>query len=355
MPQKCVAVAMSGGVDSSVVAAILKEQCFQVIGVSMLLKLGVEVEALGNACRVAERLNIPHHMVDFRQFFKQKVIAPFCNEYMQGRTPNPCVICNHYVKLDALLKEAHKLGADYMATGHYARIESSNNTYHLLKGVDHNKDQSYFLYTLNQQQLDHLLMPLGNLYKSQVKRMAKEMGLSEILEKESRDICFIPRNDHHSFISQMVPSSPGDIVNSDEKVLGKHKGLPHYTIGQRQGLGLSVDCRLYVIRIDFANNRLVVGTQQQLAVNRFSTSRLSWVSGEAPQNTSGITAKIRYQATESGVDLHIYKDGRAEVSFAQPQQAVAPGQSIVFYSGNEVLGGGVIEDIYPQEGGKQNY
>ena len=353
MSQKCVAVAMSGGVDSSVTAAILKQQRYRVIGVSMLLNPEADDDAMQDAHQIAQRLDIPHHTLDFRQFFKQKVITPFCDEYGRGRTPNPCVVCNHYVKLGALLEEARRLGADYMATGHYARIESCDDNYCLLKGTDHNKDQSYFLYTLKQQQLRQLLLPLGGLHKSQVKKMAGELGLYDIIKGESQDICFIPKNNHHSFISERIPSSPGDIVDVNGRVLGKHNGLIHYTVGQRQGLGLSADNRLYVIRIDAAGNRLVVGKQQQLETSCLSTGKLSWISGEAPRDTAGITAKIRYKAPESGVELCI-TDSKAGVSFASPQQAVAPGQSIVFYRGEVVLGGGVIEKPYLTEGKEQN-
>ncbi len=349
MPQKCVAVAMSGGVDSSVTAAILKEQCYRVIGVSMLLKHDEDNKDLENARKVAEKLSIEHHTVDLRRFFRERVIIPFCDEYRQGRTPNPCVVCNHYVKLDALLKKVLELGADFMATGHYARIELCDNIYRLFKGVDHNKDQSYFLYTLKQEQLRHLMFPLGRLYKSQVKRMAKEIGFNDFLKKESQDICFIPDNDHHAFINEKVPSSPGDIVDTDGKVLGKHKGLSHYTIGQRQGLGLSADNRLYVLRIDFANNKLVAGTQEQLFTSQLSASRLNWISGEIiPQSITGITARIRYKSAESNIGMYV-DDGTAYIKLAQPQMAAAPGQSIVFYRKEEVLGGGVIEETFTEE------
>jgi len=353
MPQKCVAVAMSGGVDSSVAAAILKEQCYHVIGVSMLLNHDEDDEEIENARQVAERLAIPHHTVDFRQFFKQKVITPFCDEYRRGRTPNPCVVCNHYVKLDALLKKVVEMGADFMATGHYVHIELCGNIYRLFKGVDHNKDQSYFLYTLKQEQLRRLMFPLGRLYKSQIKRMAREMGFNDFLKKESQDVCFIPGNDHHSFISQKVPSTPGDIVDLDGNVLGKHKGLSHYTIGQRQGLGLSADSRLYVIRIDFTNNLLVAGTQEQLFVSQLSASQLNWISGKPPQDLAGITARIRYKAAESNIGTYI-DNGTAYIKFAQPQQSAAPGQSIVFYRKDEMLGGGIIEETFQEEEGEQD-
>ncbi|MFH1662738.1 MAG: tRNA 2-thiouridine(34) synthase MnmA [Chloroflexota bacterium] len=342
MPQKCVAVAMSGGVDSSVAAAILKEECYQVIGITMLLYSEYGNKEAENARQVAKNIGIPHHIVDFRRLFEKRVIIPFCNEYQQGRTPNPCINCNSYVKFDTLLKKAIKLGADFIATGHYARVEASTDDYRLLKGVDHSKDQSYFLYTLGQKQLQRLLLPLGTLYKNQTKRMARELGLADITKPESQDICFIPDSDYSSFIGKRISSPPGDIIDTDGRIIGRHKGLAHYTVGQRQGLGLSSNKRLYVIRLDTGNNRLVAGSQEHLFTSNLSANRLSWVSGKAPDETANITAKIRYRSPEVKVNLDINKD-TAEVRFAQPQWAVTPGQSTVFYQGEVVLGGGVIE------------
>ena len=342
MPQKRVAIAMSGGVDSSVAAAILKNQGYQVFGVTMLLHSDSANGTAEQAKRVAERLAIPHHVMDFRKLFSQQVITSFCNEYRQGRTPNPCVTCNHYVKFGALLNEARELGADFMATGHYTRIESYPDGYRLLRGIDYTKDQSYFLYTLGQRQIKHLLLPIGYFYKAEVKRTAIELGLTNDIKNESQDICFIPDKNLNSFIREHIPSRPGDIVDNEGKILGKHTGLAYYTVGQRQGLGLSSNRRLYVIKLDAESNRLVVGSQDQLFTSRLLASQLSWVSGKVPQETANITAKVRYKSPEVGVNLYINED-TTEVQFARPQRAIAPGQSIVFYQGEVVLGGGVIE------------
>ncbi len=342
MSKQRVAVAMSGGVDSSVAAAILKNQGYQVFGVTMLLHSDSANGTAEQAKRVAERLAITHHVMDFRKLFSQQVIDPFCNEYRQGRTPNPCINCNRYVKFGALLNEARELGSDFMATGHYARIESYPDGYHLLKGIDSIKDQSYFLYTLGQEQLRYLLLPIGHLHKSKVKEQAVELGLADAIGIESQDICFIPDKNLNSFIREHIPSRPGDIVDNEGKILGKHKGLAYYTVGQRQGLGLSSNRRLYVIKLDAESNRLVVGSQEQLFSSRLFASQLSWVSGKVPQETANITAKVRYKSPEVGVNLYLNED-TAEVQFARPQRAIASGQSIVFYQGEVVLGGGVIE------------
>jgi len=349
MPQKRVAIAMSGGMDSSVTAAILKEECYQVTGITMLLYPGQGDKTVENARKIADIIGIPHHTVDFRKLFKQRVITPFCNEYQQGRTPNPCISCNNHVKFDALLKKARESGADFMATGHYARIEYSKDGYHLLKGVDRNKDQSYFLYTLGQKQLRYLLLPMGNLHKSQTKRMAGELGLADSIKSESQDICFIPNSDYSSFINKHTSSPAGDIIDIDGRILGRHRGLVHYTVGQRQGLGLASNKRLYVIRLDAGSNRLVVGSQEHLLTGYLSANQLSWVSGKAPDETDNITAKIRYRSPEVEASLSINND-TAEVRFTHTQRAVAPGQSIVFYRGEVVLGGGIIETPKLAEG-----
>jgi len=351
MPQKQVAVAMSGGIDSSLATALLKEAGYEVIGITMQVWPSDEqarfggccgLEAIEDAKKVAYKLGIPHYVVNFRDIFAQKIIADFCLEYSLGRTPNPCIRCNQYIKFDALLKKARELDHSFIATGHYARIEQSPNGYHLLKAVDLTKDQSYFLYTLGQSELQHLLLPIGNLHKVEVRRLSAEMGLPTATRRESQDICFIPDNDYRSFIAKYILSKSGDIVDTNGKVLGKHSGLAQYTVGQRQGLGLASNKRLYVIRLDAANNRLVVGTKDQLLSNRLFASKLSWVSGEAPKEPINITAKVRYKSAEVTAKLHL-NDGVAEVNFQQPQWAIAPGQAIVFYEGNAVLGGGIIE------------
>ncbi len=346
MPKKRVAVAMSGGVDSSVAAAILKNQGYQVFGITMLLYSDYSHKVAEQARRVAERLAIPHYVIDFRESFSQQVIVPFCNEYVQGRTPNPCINCNHYVKFGALLNKSSDLGADFMATGHYARVESSQYGYHLLKGIDRTKDQSYFLYTLGQEQLEHLLLPLGHLNKAEVKRIALEMGLADAIRYESQDICFIPDNNLHSFIREHISSQPGDIIDTKGNILGRHKGLAYYTVGQRQGLRLTSNKRLYVLRLEAESNKLIVGSQDQLFTSQLFASHLSWISGKAPEKTDNITAKVRYKSPEVGAKLYLNKN-TVEVYFAQPQRAIAPGQSIVFYRGKEVLGGGIIEYSEP--------
>jgi len=281
--------------------------------------------------------------MNFKDIFAQRVIADFCEEYSLGRTPNPCVICNQRIKFGLLLDKVLGMGADYLATGHYARIEQSPDGCRLLKAVDPAKDQSYFLYTLTQRELQHLLLPLGDLHKVEVRRMAAERGLPTADRRESQDICFIPDNDYRSFIAKHIPSKPGDIVDTNGKVLGEHNGLAQYTVGQRHGLGLASNERLYVLRLDAANNRLVVGIEDELLSDRLLATELSWVSGKAPRQPIDVTAKIRYQSPEAAAELHL-NDGVAEVNFRQPQKAIAPGQAVVFYQGDAVLGGGIIED-----------
>jgi tRNA-specific 2-thiouridylase len=335
-----VAVAMSGGVDSSVAAAILKEQGFEVIGVTM--RLHSDEGAVKDAKQLADRLGVPHNVIDFREPFFQKVVAIFLKEYSLGRTPNPCINCNRFIKFDALLQKALDMGAELMATGHYARVESSAEGYRLLKGVDPGKDQSYFLYALGQEQLKHLLLPMGCLHKTGIKQLATKLGLSDIIRQESQDICFIPKGNHRRFIAEHITSSSGDMVDTRGEILGRHQGLARYTVGQRQGLGLASNERRYVLRLDAEGNRLVVGSRDELFTRWLRASQLSWISGKAPEDTSQITAKVRYKSPETAVSLCLYKN-TAEVSFAQPQRAITPGQSIVFYQGETVLGGGIIE------------
>ena len=345
-----VVVAMSGGVDSSVAAAILKEAGYEVIGVTMQIWPSDKqafggccgVEAVEDAKRVAYKLDIPHYVMDFRDIFAQRVITDFCQEYSLGRTPNPCVRCNQYIKFGALLERTKELDADFMATGHYARTEKSPNGYRLLKAVDLTRDQSYFLYTLGQKELQHLLMPVGNLRKTEVRKLAAELGLPTANRRESQDICFIPDNDYRSFIARYIPLKPGDIVDTKSKVLGQHKGLALYTVGQHKGLGLNSSERLYVLKLDASSNRLIVGAEDELLGNTLLASGLCWVSGEAPSESINITAKIRYKSPETLAKL-CFRDNMAEVRFHQPQRAITPGQAVVFYQDETVLGGGIIE------------
>ena len=351
MPQKRVAVAMSGGVDSSVAAVLLIEAGYEVIGVTMQIWPSAQpafggccgLEAVEDAKRVAYKLGFPHYVMNLRDIFARRVIADFCREYSLGRTPNPCIRCNQYIKFDALLERIKELDADFIATGHYARIDHSPNGYRLLKAVDQTKDQSYFLYTLGQKELQHLLLPLGNLRKVEVRELAAKLSLPVSAKRDSQDVCFIPDNDYRSFLASRIPLESGDIVDTEGKVLGKHQGLAQYTVGQRQGLGLALNTRLYVTKLDATNNRLVVSTKDQLLSDALIASKLSWVSGKAPDEPISITAKVRYKSPEATARLRL-NNGVAEVQFYQPQWAITPGQSVVFYQGDAVLGGGIIQD-----------
>jgi len=336
---------MSGGVDSSVAAALLKQAGYEVNGIYMQLwpdpGLAPTTSDLEHTCQI---LDIPLYKLNLEGEFHRLVIDYFCREYSLGRTPNPCIACNQHIKFGLLLEKALEMGAEYLATGHYARIERSPNGYRLLKAVDITKDQSYFLYTLGQRQLQHLLLPLDELSKEKVRELAAELGLPASSKHDSQDVCFIPDNDYRSFIAEHIFLKPGDIVDITGKVLGKHGGLARYTVGQKQGLGLASDEQLYVLKLDAANNRLVVGTKDHLLHNALIASKLSWVSGKAPREPINITAKVRYKTPEAAARLHL-KDKIAEINFHQPQQAIAPGQSVVFYQGDVVLGGGIIDAV----------
>ena len=261
---------------------------------------------------------------------------------MQGRTPNPCIACNRHIKFGFLLEQALSLGADYLATGHYVRIEYFNDAYHLLKGVDPNKDQSYMLYTLGQDKLNHLLFPLGNYLKSEVRELARQKGLPAADRPSSQDICFTSAN-CGAFLSQRSTATQGEIVNRRGEVLGKHKGMPFYTVGQRHGLGLAAAERLYVTNIEPDTNRITVGTEEELCSPSLTASRVNWVSGKAPSEPITVNAKIRYRSPEVAATLYPKPDS-ADIRFHRPQRAIAPGQAVVFYQDSEVLGGGTIEN-----------
>ena len=343
MSQKRVAVAMSGGVDSSLTAALLKEAGYEVSGVYLQLwpdpSQETTISDLEHTCHL---LNIPLTKLDLEAEFQNLVIDYLCQEYSLGYTPNPCIACNQHIKFGLLLDKVLQMGADYLATGHYARIEPSPDGYNLLKAVDLSKDQSYFLYTLGQRQLNHLLLPLGNCHKVEVRRRAVELGLPTSRRRDSQDVCFIPDNDYQSFITKHIPLKSGDIIDTEGKVLGRHDGLARYTVGQRQGLGLASNRRLYVLKLNAASNQLVVGTRDQLLNDTLLASKLSWVSGKAPEEPVNITAKIRYRSPEAAAKVQV-NNGEARVNFNQPQRAIAPGQAVVFYQGDAVLGGGIIE------------
>jgi tRNA-specific 2-thiouridylase len=344
MKQKRVAVAMSGGVDSSVAAVLLKQAGYEVSGIHMGLGADIMSNNLAGLERTCKLLDMPLYKLDLEREFKQLVIDYFCQEYGRGRTPNPCVACNQYIKFSIVLEGALETGADYFATGHYACVEATQEGYKLKKAVDITKDQSYFLYSLGQEQLRHLLLPLGELTKERVKSIARELNLPASGHHDSQDVCFIPDNDYRSFIAEHIPLKAGEIVDINGKVLGEHGGLALYTIGQRQGLGIASDEPLYVLKIDAESNRITVGSREQALHNVLVARSLSWVSGKSPPEPMEITAKIRYKAPEAAAELYPGDDG-VEVRFVEPQSAMAPGQSVVFYQGDEVLGGGIIDAV----------
>jgi len=335
---------MSGGVDSSVAAALLKRAGCEVSGIHMRLGADIMSSNLPGLERTCQLLEIPLYKLDLEREFKHLVIDYFCQEYGRGRTPNPCVACNQYVKFGLLLERALGRGAEYLATGHYARVESTAEGYKLRKAVDITKDQSYFLYTLGQGQLRHLLLPLGEFSKDKVKSLAAELDLPTSGHHDSQDICFIPDNDYRAFVAEDMPLGAGEIVDINGKVLGKHRGLAGYTVGQRQGLGLTSEEPLYVLELDAESNKIVVGSWEQALHNVLVAHQTSWVSGESPREPMEITAKIRYKASEAAAELYPGDDG-VEVRFVEPQPAIAPGQSVVFYQGDTVLGGGIIDAV----------
>jgi len=343
---------MSGGVDSSLAAALLTEAGYDVIGITMGLwaeesterrrRICCSLEGVDDARRVCHNLGIPFYVLNFEPEFQNHVIDYFCQEYSRGRTPNPCLACNDKIKFELLLKMALASGADYLATGHYARIESSQGRYRLLKGIDSAKDQSYVLYTVGQAQLKHLLFPLGEYRKDGVRRMAAERGLHTYDKDESQEICFIPDGNYGSFLIQCIHPVPGEIVDLGGRVLGRHRGIAFYTIGQRRGLGIAAEEPLYVLRIDAQTNTLVVGPEAELFSDTLLASKVNFISGQPPPRDIEVEAKIRYRS--AGEKAVLSPQGELfQLRFHQPQRAITPGQAVVFYHGDEVLGGGIIE------------
>jgi tRNA-specific 2-thiouridylase len=351
---------MSGGVDSSVAAAILQGEGHEVIGITMQVHLATETTegmersggcsgagAVTDARRVANRLGIPHYVADFRDVFIREVITDFCREYSLGRTPNPCIRCNRFVKFGALLRRAQEFGADVVATGHYARIDRSNGRYLLRKGADHNKDQTYVLYMMDQEQLGHTLFPLGGLTKQEVRRIAERLGLSVATRPESQDICFIPDNDYARFVREYtgVDAGPGPILDREGNVLGEHRGITSYTIGQRKGLGISSGAPLYVVTIDRETNTITVGGKEEVYATELVASALNWVSVERPEKPLSVRAKIRYLHREAEAVVTPSGDDEVRVVFGEPQMAITTGQAVVFYDDDTVVGGGTIARV----------
>lgn len=355
--RKRIVVAMSGGVDSSVTAALLREEGHEVIGISMQVWdhsrfLGGEefgsccsLDDIHDARRVAEQLDIPFYVVNFEEEFQRLVIDDFVAEYFRGRTPNPCVRCNQWVKFELLLKKARDLGADFLATGHYARVEQAETgRYRLLTGIDRGKDQSYFLFTLTQEQLGRILFPLGGMTKDEVRRHAVRFALRVAAKGESQEICFIPDNDYVRFLEEEHGPGllSGNIVNSAGKVLGSHAGIYRYTVGQRKGLGIAHPHPLYVLRVDAERKEVLVGGQDELYSGGLIARNVNWIV-PAPASPLEVTCKIRYRHQPIRCRIESLPDGRAEVRFQEREKAVTPGQAVVFYEGAVVLGGGWIE------------
>lgn len=350
-----VIVAMSGGVDSSLTAALLKEAGYEVIGVTLHLwceeKQGTashhraccSVEDQEDARRVCHLLDIPHYVLNFQDLFQNWVVDYFCREYSVGRTPNPCIACNQHIKFRYLLDRALALGADYLATGHYARIDFRDGSYHLHTARDTAKDQSYVLFTLGQEELARLLFPLGEYTKPEVRRKASALGLPVSSKPDSQEICFLPDGDYRPFLDSRLTSIPGDIMDTQGKVLGKHRGIAFYTIGQRHGLGFTHPGRYYVTKIDASANSVVVGSEEELLGTSLSVGSLNWIAGTSPPSPIALTVKYRYRSPAAPALLWLEEE-KAKVHFVQPQRALTPGQAAVFYQSDEVLGGGIIEE-----------
>ena len=352
-----VVVAMSGGVDSSVAALLLKRQGYGVIGVTMQIwpqpddrsKACCSLEAVGDARKVSWDLGIPHYVLNFRDEFEDKVIRYFCREYIQGRTPNPCIACNRYIKFESLLAKARGIGAEYIATGHYARIirEEKTNEYMLYTGVDSTKDQSYALYSMTQHQLAHTLFPLGNLTKEKVREIAREAGLPVSDKPDSQEICFVSDDNYAGFVEEYldVEAQEGEIRSVSGEYLGTHKGVYHYTVGQRKGLGLALGHPVYVTKVDPRKGLVWVGGDKDLFSKGLVASDFNYISGTPFEEGKRVQAKIRYASVKAGAVA--YPDGGSvKIEFQEPQRAVAPGQAVVLYDGQRVLGGGTIEYGY---------
>lgn len=358
MSKKKVVIGMSGGVDSSVAAYLLKKQGYDVVGVTMQIWQDEEqtvqeenggccgLSAVDDARRVAWDLEIPYYVMNFKEEFKEHVIKYFVEEYKQGRTPNPCIACNRYVKWESLLKRSLDIGADYIATGHYARIEQlPNGRYALKKSATEAKDQTYALYNLTQYQLSHTLMPVGEYTKDEIRELAEEIHLQVANKPDSQEICFIPDHDYAGFIAENSDGIPpaGNFVDRDGQVLGKHKGITHYTIGQRKGLNLSMKKPVFVVEIRPDTNEVVIGDSEDVFSDTLYCDHINWMSIEGLNGEERkVIAKIRYSHKGAPCRIRQVEEDVVECIFEEPQRAITPGQAVVFYDGDYVAGGGII-------------
>lgn len=353
MSAKKVVVAMSGGVDSSVAAALLKRQGFDVTGIMLRLwsEPGSEAanrcctpDAMAQARKVAAMLEIPFYTLDARELFRKNVVEYFMDGYARGVTPNPCAECNRTIRWGLLWNAARSMGAEYFATGHYARVYARDGHYHLARALDESKDQSYILSVLTQEQLATTCFPVGEFHKSEVREMARQFGLPVAERPDSQDLCFLAGQDYREFLGRWVPgvNEPGPILDRRGNVLGRHQGLTAYTIGQRKGLGVPSLEPLYVLDKDIEHNVLVVGTAQELGRTRLKAIRVHWMGGQAPEGSRQVEAKIRYRAPLIGATLNPLDSESAALVFERPLRDITPGQLVVFYQGQEVLGSGTI-------------
>ena len=356
--KKRVVVAMSGGVDSSVAAALLKQQGHEVIGLMMRLwsEPGLGAAAPHNRCctpdqmadarRVADKLDIPFYVLNSQDYFRHTIVQFFLDEHRRGRTPNPCIECNRKVRFDYLLNQALALNADYLATGHYARIRHTNQGYQLLKGLDDAKDQSYVLHVMGQAELSHVLFPIGEYEKGDVRELARQFGLPVASKRESQDLCFLGDGDYRRFLRDHAPdlAQPGPIVNPAGQVLGEHDGLPNYTIGQRKGLGISAPEPLFVLRKEAQNNALIVGTKEEMGQSELIAHTVNWMADTPPSGPIAAEVKIRYKARPIPATVTPLEHDLAHVQFTEYVNGITAGQGAVFYQGDLCLGGGLIAD-----------